>query len=186
MPPAVKTDKKAIIDGVMTIIERDGWGAVSARSVANELSISTQPIYREFKDMNEVRDAAIERGLEIFVQYLCGDALDQSVSYVMFAMERANLFNFLFRGKHYEYGGLDELSHKLVNGTEIIDKLEKITGLTREKVYRVHLGVWMALHGLAAMSADNRVAIDKDEIKRFTREITSALTAYYRDRTDGE
>ncbi len=186
MPPAVKTDKRAITDAVTSIIESDGWRAVSARAIADRLGISTQPIYREFKDMSEVKKAAVARGWELFAEYVSGDALDQSVNYVMFATERANLFDFLFRGKHYSYDGLDDLAHRLTDGTEIIDKLTQITDLPREKVYRLHLYVWMALHGLAAMSADNRVALDRDEIKNFARELTAALSSYYRNDADGE
>lgn len=179
MPPEIKTDRKTMIDGIMSLIEERGYGAVSARSIAERLGISTQPVYREFGDMEGVRVAAIERGYEIFSEYIAGEALNQASSYVMFAIEHANLFNFLFRGKHYEYDGLDDLSHKLIS-TDIIDKLQAITGLSCEEVYRVHLVVWMALHGLAAISADNNIAVGKDEVEQFTKDITNALTRYYR------
>ena len=179
MPTEIRIDRARMLDGVMEIIEESGYEAVSARSMAARLGISTQPIYREFGDMEGVRRAAIECGLKIFAEYIAGEAVDQSVRYVEFAAERSNLFDFLFRGKHYEYDGLDDLAHKLMDGTDIIDRLERITGLPREKVYRVHLCVWMALHGLATMSADNKVALDEDEIKRFTMDITRALSAYY-------
>ncbi|MCX4313706.1 MAG: TetR/AcrR family transcriptional regulator [Clostridia bacterium] len=179
MPPAIKTDRKAIINAVMEIIDESGWSAVSARSVAERLGISTQPIYREFADMDEVRRAAIERGFEIFTEYIADGALGQAVKYVEFAAEKGNLFNFLFRGKHYEYTGLDDLSRKLVS-EDIIDRLEEITKLPREKVYRVHLCVWMALHGLAAISADNRVAVSGEEIALLAKEMTQGLTALYK------
>lgn len=179
MPPVIKTNRNDIVNAVMDIIDESGWDAVSARSVAAKLGISTQPIYREFADMDEVRRAAIERGFELFFKYIEGSALDSSVKYVMFAVEKSNLFNFLFRGKHYEYDGLDDLSKKLA-ADGIIDKLEQITGLPRERVYRLHLCVWMALHGLAAISADNRMTIDEDEVKLFTKDMTKAITNFYR------
>lgn len=181
MPPTIKTDRGAILDAVIGIIEDSGWSAVSARAVAERLGVSTQPIYREFKDMEAVRVAAVDRGFEIFAEYVKGDALDQSVRYVMFAAERGNLFNFLFRGKHYEYDGLGDLSRKLIDGTDIIGRLTEITGLPRERVYRLHLCVWMALHGLAAMSADNRMTLGEAEIKELALDMTGALSAYYKE-----
>lgn len=179
MPPVIKTNRNDIVNAVMDIIDESGWDAVSARSIAARLKISTQPIYREFADMNEVRNAAIERGFAIFFDYIGGDALDSSVRYVMFAVEKSNLFNFLFRGKHYEYDGLDDLSQKLA-ADGIIDKLEQITHLPREQVYRLHLCVWMALHGLAAISADNKMNVNEDEVKLFTKDMTMALANFYR------
>ncbi len=184
MPPKIRTDRKAILDGVMEIIEERGYDAVSARSVADRLGISTQPIYREFKNMEEIRRAAVERGYGIFTEYIAGDALHQAVRYVTFASEHGRLFDFLFRGKRNEYGGLDELSHRLLPDTGIIDKLCEITGLSAERVYRLHLLLWMALHGLATFGADNKLALGDGEVEQFTKELTGALTMFYKAEGD--
>lgn len=181
MAREVSIDRASMLDAVMNIIERDGFSAVSARTVAGELGVSTQPIYREFGDMDGLRLAAIGRGFEIFSHYLEGEAIDQAVKYVMFATEHGKLFDFLFRGKHYTYDGLDGLSHSLIEDTRIIDKLQEITGLPREKVFRLHLCVWMALHGLATLAADNTTKLDAGEISTLTHEMTRALTMYYKE-----
>lgn len=180
MPPVIKTDRAAMLDAAIDIIEAEGRNAVSARRIAKRLEISTQPIYREFKDMDELMKETLKRGYEIFAQYMAGEALEQSVKYVEFAVERKNLFNFLFRSRSCKYDGLDDMAHKLTDGTAIIDKLVEITGLDRETVYRLHLYEWMALHGLAAMAADNDVKFSRDEIAGFTMELTKALTAHYK------
>ena len=180
MPPEIKTDRRTMIDGAIDIIEERGFDALSARSLAEKLGISTQPIYREFGDMDGVRKATVERGWQVFADYVKGEAEAQAVRYVTFAAEHKNLFIFLFRNRNCEYSGLDDMSHKLVEGTGIIDMLSSITGLTREKTYRLHLVLWMALHGLASMCADNEVKIDGDEIRDFTVQTTKALAAFYR------
>lgn len=182
MPSEIRIGRQAMLDGVMDMIEREGHAAVSARAVAQKLGISTQPIYREFGDMSGLMAAALQEGLRIFAEYLAGDAMDGAIKYVMFASERGKLFDFLFRGKHYEYDGLDDMSHSLMKDTDIIARLGDITGLQREKVYRVHLCVWMALHGLACMSADNKVAFDRGEVSEFVKDITRALAAYYAEK----
>ena len=153
---------------------------MSARSIAARLGVSTQPIYREFGDMDGVRRAAIARGYEIFAKDVSGDALGQAVRYVKFALEHRRLFDFIFREQGYKYDGLDDLAHKLIPNTEIIEKLTEITGLSVERTYRVHLCVWMALHGLAAMAADNELTMTDDEISEFTKDVTVALTGYYK------
>lgn len=175
---------EAMIDAVTEIIEESGWGEVSARSVAARLGISTQPIYREFGDMSGLRAAAIRRGWRIFASYVSGDALNQATRYVMFATEHKRLFEFLFREQGYKYDGLDDLAHKLIADTTIIDKLSEITGLSVERTYRQHLCVWMALHGLAVMSSDNDLKLTENEVSEFAKEITSALTAYYKSKGD--
>ena len=172
-----------IIDAVMEIVEESGFGEVSARNVAARLGISTQPIYRIFGDMDGVRQAAIERGWRTVAREVSGEALDRAVGYVKFAVKHKRLFEFLFREQNYGYDGLNDLSHKLVDGT-IIDKLVEITGLSRETAYRVHLCIWMALHGLAAVAADNEMTLSEREIEQFTKDISRAMTAFYK--SDGE
>lgn len=188
MPRKAATDRRAVIDAVMEIIEEKGFEAVSARSIAAKLDVSTQPIYREFSDMNEVCDAAIERGFEMFAEYVFGGeeggaqaAAVSAARYVMFAAEHGKLFEFLFRSRHYEYDGLDDLAHKLYT-TEMIDRLSAMTGLPRERTYRLHLCVWMALHGLASIASGNDVGVTEDEIKTLVREMTGALAAYYKEK----
>lgn len=180
MSRKINTDRNAIVDAVIGIIEESGFEAVSARTIAARLNVSTQPIYREFSDMGAVRAAAIDRGFEIFDEYVSGEALDRTARYVMFAVEHGNLFDFLFRSAHYEYDGLDDLAHKLYS-KDIIDRLMEITGLPRDKTYRLHLYVWMALHGLASMAADNSIKLSEADIKDFARDITGALTAFYKE-----
>lgn len=180
MPPRIETDSKRVLDAVTEIIDESGWSAVSARAVANRLGISTQPIYRIFGDMDGLRKAATARGFEIFSEYVKGEALDQAVRYVTFAVERGGLFNFLFRAGNCEYGGLDDMAHKLVDGTDIIDRLQQLTGLPRERVYRLHLCLWMALHGVAAVAADNKAEFTESEIKALVKDMTGALAAYYK------
>ncbi len=178
MPPEIKAERKAMLDAALHIIEECGADAVSARSVAKRIGISTQPIYREFGGMGGFREAVFLRALEELTGAIGGDALDQAVKYVKFASEHRNLFNFLFRSRKCVYDGLDGMAHGIVSDTGIIDKLTEITGLPKESVYRVHLYIWMALHGLAAMAADNDVKLTDGEIEEFTRDITVALTKY--------
>lgn len=180
MPPKIETDKERVLDAVMAMIDESGWSAVSARTVAKRLGVSTQPIYRIFGDMDGLRQAATARGFEMFSEYVKGEAIDQAVRYVTFAVSRGKLFNFLFRSGSCEYGGLDDMAHKLVESTDIIDRLQRHTGLPRERVYRLHLCLWMALHGLAAIAADNRTEFTEDEVKALVMEMTGALSAYYK------
>ncbi|MCH5158907.1 MAG: TetR/AcrR family transcriptional regulator [Clostridiales bacterium] len=181
MPPIIKTDRESMLDAVIDIIESDGVEAVSARNVSARLNISTQPIYREFGDMEGLTKAARDRGYQIFWEYIKGDALDQAVKYVVFASEHKNLFRFLFGGAGYSYDGLEDLSHRLIPSTDIIGRIAEITSLSTEKAYRVHLYIWMALSGIAHCAVDNNLTIDENEIKEFTVELSSALGKFYKE-----
>lgn len=181
----ISIERNAVIDAAIGIIEESGAQAVSARTVANRLRISTQPIYREFGDMDGLRRAALKRAFDIFWESIRGEAADQSVGYVRFACEHGELFKFMFMGKHYEYTGLDDLAHALMPSTDIIERLMAIFGLSEEKTYKMHLFVWMAIHGLAVISADNKVRVDDTEIKDFTVTLSRAMAEYLKSHDRG-
>lgn len=180
MPPEIKIKREDIALQALSIIEERGESGLSARTLAQKLGSSVQPIYREFGDMDGVRAAALECGWRVFSAALGSDPLDSAVNYVMFALEHGNLFEFLFASRHCEYDGLDDMAHKILPDLKIIESLSAITGLDSESVYRVHFFVWMALHGMACMSAHNSVRFSRDEIKKFTMDITRGMAEYAR------
>ncbi len=180
MPPAIKRTRRDMSNAAAEIIDESGEDALTARKLAERLGISTQPIYREFGDMAEIKASAAKSGYEFFAQYMNGEALDQAVRYVRFATEHKKLFRFLFGAQNIKYDGLDDMAHRLVEGTGIIERLVGITGLSEEATYRLHLFEWLALHGLASLSVDNEVSVTDEEIREFTTELTHALTAYYK------
>lgn len=50
-----------IISGAYSVVKKWGFNSLTARAVAKELAISTQPIYRQFKNMETLKESTIER-----------------------------------------------------------------------------------------------------------------------------
>ena len=175
MANTVKTGRDEIICAALGIIEERGEEDVSVRTIARRLGISTQPIYREFGDMDSVMRAVKQRGYDIWWEYLKGGAEDQAARYVMFAVERGKLFKFLMRGGMEKKSSMVELAHSLMPSSDIIKRLMDITGLDEETTYDLHLKLWLALHGLAVMAADGIISPSSDEVKAFVREMTTEL-----------
>lgn len=178
MPPEIRITRKDMTAAALALIEEGE--RLTARNVAKRLGISTQPIYREYGDMKGLTEAVTEQGFDLFAETIDGDALDQATGYVMFALEHGNLFNFLFRAQKLKYEGLDALSHGLIPSTDIIARLCRTTGLNKDRVYRLHLYTWMALHGLASLAADNEIVFSVGDVEEMTKDMTSALAYYWR------
>lgn len=177
MANTVKTGRDDIIGAALAIIEERGAAEVSVRTIASRLGISTQPIYREFGDMESVMRAVKECGYGLWWEYLKGEAEEQAAKYVMFAVERGKLFDFLMRGESGQRVSFSELKYALMPNTDIIERLMGITGLDKETTYDLHFKLWLALHGLAVMAADGMTSPSADEVKTFIRELTMELTA---------
>lgn len=65
MPANKKVTKNEIIDAAVEVFRDGGFSSVNARSVAEKLGCSTQPIYFSFKNTEELKTALTERAVEM-------------------------------------------------------------------------------------------------------------------------
>lgn len=72
-----KVYRKHIIDGAYSLVLEEGFKKFQARNIAKRISCSTQPIYREFDNLAEVREALETRVLEKYQHFIEGAACDQ-------------------------------------------------------------------------------------------------------------
>ena len=80
------------------------------------------------------------------------------MSYIRFAKEERELFKLLFmRDRSNEY--IDESYPK-----EVLDVLQKNTGLSREQALSFHLEIWVWVHGIATMIATNYLNFSTEQI----------------------
>ena len=70
MPPKVKITKEEIVGTALELIRSEGEGAVNARSIANALGCSTQPIFSNFATMEELQAAVIEAAYTHYLGFL--------------------------------------------------------------------------------------------------------------------
>jgi Transcriptional regulator len=61
MPPKIKTTQEDIILAAIHLTRNGGWDSVNARSLAKELGCSTQPIFRAFGSMEELKEMVYKR-----------------------------------------------------------------------------------------------------------------------------
>ena len=66
MPPKSKINKQDILTSSLEIIRKSGFEEVNARSIAKEMNCSTNPIFRVYKNMDELKEELIE---EIYKYY---------------------------------------------------------------------------------------------------------------------
>ena len=72
MPPKSKINKQDILTSSLEIIRKSGFEEVNARSIAKEMNCSTNPIFRVYKNMDELKEELIEdintiENLQIFM-----------------------------------------------------------------------------------------------------------------------
>ena len=164
MPPRIKITRDEIISTCINIVRETGVEALNARNVASALSCSTQPIFSNFENMEELRLAVVGKAEEIFANRMqeeikSGEYTDYKASgmaYVKFARNEKELFKLLYMR--------DRTDEAPVNHSVIDEKIEKIvedtTGLKGDNAKLFHLEIWAFVHGIATMFATDFLDID--------------------------
>ncbi len=63
-------NREQVTETAFNLIREDGWGSVSARSIAaRELGSSTLPSYSFMKSLEEVKQGRMVRSLACFIEY---------------------------------------------------------------------------------------------------------------------
>lgn len=166
MPPKVRFAREDIIKAAFALAREKGLDAVNARSVAGEIGCSTQPIFRVFENMDQLKECVLDCAAERFVEYVegCRSSSETEyesigMAYLTFALEEPNLFFMVFM--HKRNGAVRDV---LCNKGKVVNALMEKTSFTQEQARIIHRHMLTYTYGLAAMMATGQVEYSKEEL----------------------
>lgn len=175
MANPILIDKKIIINTALLMVKKNGWESLNARSLAKELGLSTKPLYRIYKSMDEIKDDLYEAIYKIYDEFVNKRVDNKNalvtlcVAYVEFAKENKNLFKCIFLSHNLNWKTIDEVLDEKWNQSTIINLVNK-HGYNFEDAKTLFMHVWLYANGLATLIATNEITIDdKDIIKRLVK-----------------
>lgn len=169
MKTAVDISKDYIVKVAVKMINLKGWDALNARSLAKELSISTKPLYRIYKNMDEIKKDIYKEIKKQYDEYLTSRIdskkalLTLCIAYVEFALEYKNLFIALFLKNNLNWNSIENVLDEKWNQSTIINLVNKM-GLSFEAAKGLFLNMWLYANGLATLIATNELDIKEDDI----------------------
>lgn len=180
MPPKVKITKQQIVDAALQIVRQSGADGINARSIANALSCSTQPVFSNFETMEDLRYAVVEVAESMYEEYTDLEIRSgkypiykaTGMAYIRFAKDEPELFKLLFmRDRTKEV--IPALSRT------ISDIVQSTTGLKEKSAELFHLEIWAFVHGIAAMLATNYLKLDTNLISDMVTDVYQGLKSRY-------
>ena len=172
--------KEDIITASMEIVRKNGPEALNARAVAKALGCSTQPLFSNFRNMQDLMDSVIRRSLDIYNDFIRQEFgrgqgyppyKTHGMGYIRFAMEESNLFKLLFmRDRHNEVSPAEERTFY-----EVIPMIMKALDLTEKEAELFHMEMWTFVHGIAAMAATSYCRWDMEQASRALTDIYQGL-----------
>ena len=180
MPRKTVILKEDIIKTSVEIVRTSGPDALNARAVAKALGCSTQPVFSNFRNMQDLMDSVVGRSLELYDDFIKKEFgrnqgyppyKTYGMGYIRFAMEESNLFKLLFmRDRRNEESSAEDKTFY-----EVIPLIMKALGLTEKEAQMFHLEMWTFVHGIAAMSATSYCSWDMEQASKALTDIYQGL-----------
>ena len=166
MPPKSKVTKDMIVDTAVEVVRQKGFEQVNARTVADRLHCSTQPVMYHFATIDSLKRAAYAEADRKHTEYLMNipseldPILGIGLNYIRFAVKEPQLFRFLFQsGYAKESSLLDMIDSEELE--PVLAAMQKGAGLDRKKTKDVFLTVALFAHGYASIIANNALEYDE-------------------------
>lgn len=148
-------DKQRILDAAYKLAVRGGIESLTARNIAKAVNCSTQPIYLEFENMQDLRNQVLARISDelksnTLQQNFTGEPLiDLDLSYLYFAKEHVDLFRAMFvDGKFGNQMIVDTL---MGLGIEKFKQQFDAEQYYDERLKHIVIANWIAATGLATL-----------------------------------
>ncbi len=175
MPPKPKFTRTQIIEAALNLIRHGGMPALTSRSLGVELGCSSQPIFTEFKNMEEVRHETIKSARTLYHSYVLGKGPDSDafrrIDYIRFAKDEPRLFSIMFMTpKENEYSLSDILSGVFTNTGDLIASVQRDYALSFENAQKLCVSMWLFIHGIASLCATGMTNFIEDEVKLLVNE----------------
>ena len=160
--------KEDIMNAAFAILQEEGIEQVTARKLAAKASCSTQPIFRIYKNMEELTEELFGKACDFFEEYY-EKVQRQTVTpfvhlgyvYIKFAGEHQKLFQFIFLSNQ-RFG---RSMYDLVNGSGGYVSKEIQTATTQGclNAGALFMKMWIFIHGAACMTLTGDYDLGDDE-----------------------
>lgn len=184
MAPRNKITKEEIVEAALQLIEKHGKDELNARSLAKALGISTQPIFSNFANMEELKAAVGRRATDMYLEYvrkttetkLYPPYKASGMAYIEFARKKRELFKLVFMDGDGKY---DADAYY-----DIINAMAESNKMTRDDALDMHLRMWVFVHGIATMIATEYIDFDDEYASKMITDVYNGLLFQYK--TKGE
>ena len=182
MPPKIKYSKEQIIDTAIEIVRKNGIENLSARTIANNLNSSPQPIFSYFKNMEELKNTIYTYAYKLYEQYnidfiKCGkypEYKSYGMAYVSFAKNEKEFFKLLFMS--------DKTENREIDISEVIKVIMKTLDMTEDTANKFHFEIWTFVHGIASMHITNSLNLTEEEISVMITDVYEGLKFRFKEK----
>lgn len=156
MAPKNKFTKKEMIEAAMQVVRDKGIDGLTAKTMADELGTSTQPVFTAFGSMDTLKQEVYASAVRVYDSYTEAGLKEKipffgvGMQYIRFAREEPELYRLLFLTKtqDQEYSAMKSMQH-----------LQELVRPTLVNIYHITAGeadlyfrdLWFVVHSLSTL-----------------------------------
>lgn len=160
--------KEKILNTAYKMAVKGGIEGLTARNIAKAGHFSTQPLYLEFDNMEDLRIQVLEKistdlRTHVLQQEFTGDPLiDLDLSYIDFAENHVNLFRAMFVDGKF---GSKVIADTLMDlGVKKFNEQFPDTGYDADKIKNIVVANWISTTGMAALVVNKIASFNQNQI----------------------
>lgn len=179
MPPKLRFTREDVFEAAFCVVRKHGWKGLSARSIAQELNSSIQPIYSHVKSIRNLDEEIVRKAYELMRDY--GSKvrtrdiwLDQGIGYVLFAKKEKRLFRSLMDERSAPFRKNIRRKSLALTGDKL-SNYPPFQGLTKEQRDKIRWIRIIFLYGLATDISASVTILSEKRITDLIRQIDKIL-----------
>ncbi len=171
-----------ILEAAFEMAREEGYEAVTARKLAAKAGCSTQPIFRVYKNMEELGADLFENAVVYFEDFYSKfpkghktPFVDLGMTYIKFAEKEKNLFKLLFLQSERH----DKSFYEILNGKGgfVMKEIAKAKEDGCKDPSGLFARMWILIHGAACMTITGDYDMGEEETVMILQDAYQAFTA---------
>ncbi len=156
MAPKNKFTKEEMVNAALQVVRLNGIDRLTAKTMADELGTSTQPIFTAFGSMDTVRQEIYDSAIRLYDKYTTAGLKEKipflgvGMQYIRFAWDEPELYRFLF---------LTQTQNNKYSAMTAMRRLQALVRPTLMNVYRITAeeadiyfrDLWFVVHSLSTL-----------------------------------
>ncbi len=168
--PKQKINATEILDVSLELVREQGYEKINARSIAQKMDCSVQPIYSYFDNMDGLMQQLFDHAQKYMKHYI--DIHSDRSNYfesigkchIGFATDEKFLFRFLFQSPFLKATSIEEI-YLLYARDDVADDISATLGLTEDDAEKLYTSMMIYTHGIACLIAADTVHFSDEDIR---------------------
>ena len=180
MAPKNKFTKEEMVAAALRVVRAKGFDGLTAKTMAEELGTSTQPIFTGFGSMDGVRQEVYATAVRVYDGYANAGLREKipffgvGMQYIRFAREEPELYRLLFltRTQDKERSAMSAMQHLQVLVRPTLMEVYRITAEEADLYFR---DLWLVVHSLATLIVTGDCPYSDQEIGRILTGVSVSI-----------